>query len=103
MVKDGKITRKQLDLVQRLESAHANSVEHFTFLVAAWVSFPLPSPFPPPKKTFHQTPRKKKKNKRTLFWWTGNVACMALVVMSGRKMNEGVGFVNGVRGWEGER
>ena len=33
-VRDGKITRKQLDMLKRNESAHANSVENFALLVA---------------------------------------------------------------------
>ena len=34
-VRDGKLTRRQLDMLKRNESAHANSVENFTLLVAS--------------------------------------------------------------------
>lgn len=34
-VREGKITRKQLDMLKRNESAHANSVENFPLLVAS--------------------------------------------------------------------
>ncbi|KAI9929528.1 hypothetical protein ASPWEDRAFT_111674 [Aspergillus wentii DTO 134E9] len=33
-VREGKITRKQLDMLKRNEAAHANAVENFTLLVA---------------------------------------------------------------------
>ncbi|KAH8695649.1 hypothetical protein BGW36DRAFT_383051 [Talaromyces proteolyticus] len=36
-VRDGKLTRRQLEMLKRNEAAHANAVENYTFLVAAIV------------------------------------------------------------------
>jgi hypothetical protein len=38
MIADGKITRRQLNLIKRAEACHANSMEHFPLLVGTMVS-----------------------------------------------------------------
>jgi hypothetical protein len=38
-VKDGKITRRQLDRLIRLEAAHQNAMGHFPFIMGTVVSF----------------------------------------------------------------
>jgi uncharacterized MAPEG superfamily protein len=45
-VKAGKLSRKQLALVKRVEAAHLNAVEHFPFFVGAVVCFSSLPPMP---------------------------------------------------------
>lgn len=39
MVKEGKLTRAQLNRVKRVQSAQSNSIEHFGFFMGSMVSF----------------------------------------------------------------
>lgn len=101
-IRDGKITRKQLDMLKRNEAAHANSVENFSLFVASilfashagvnvqtinaaglsytiaricygFVYILIDHP------TWSQL--------RGLVWWWGNLSCLYLLWEAGRKLS----------------
>lgn len=101
-VKSGKITKRQLNMMQRCESASANSVENYTFFLGA-IGF----------ATFSGVDRqtinywglmytaariaygaayvliedRKVALIRGLLWWAGNATCFALLWAAGGKLN----------------
>ncbi|KAK3984624.1 hypothetical protein QBC44DRAFT_10377 [Cladorrhinum sp. PSN332] len=101
-VKSGKLTKKQLNMLQRCESASANSVENYTFFVGAigfatlagvertlinrWalaytvarVAYGAAYIFIENRKTAAL---------RGLFWWVGNVSCFGLLWGAYGKLN----------------
>ncbi|CAG7984903.1 unnamed protein product [Penicillium olsonii] len=98
-VREGKLTRKQLDMLKRNESAHANSVENFPLLVAA-VLFASHAAVPAQKinaASFSYTIARigygavyilvdhpKWSHLRGLMWWWGNVSCLYLLWKAGQ-------------------
>jgi uncharacterized MAPEG superfamily protein len=103
-VKSGKITQKQLDMLRRNESAHANAVENYAFFVGA-ISF----------ATFAGVEREYVNRAGLLYtvarvaygfvyilidhplwsqirgitWWIGNCSCLYLLWKASAKLNQG--------------
>lgn len=104
-VRSGKITQKQLDMLQRNESAHANAVENYAFFLGA-ISF----------ATFAGVDRKYVNRAglaytvarvaygfvyvlidhplwsqiRGITWWIGNCSCLYLLWKASGKLNQGL-------------
>jgi uncharacterized MAPEG superfamily protein len=101
-VRDGKMTRKQLDMLKRNESAHANAVENFPLLVAGLL---FASYAGVPRQTINATAltytvaricygaiyilidRLGWSLLRSLTWWTGNLSCLYLLWKAGSALN----------------
>jgi uncharacterized MAPEG superfamily protein len=101
-VKSGKITQKQLEMMRRNESAHANAIENYILFVGA-ISF----------ATFAGVERELVNRAglvytvarvaygfiyifvdqpfwslfRSVAWWVGNISCLWLLRRAGRKLN----------------
>lgn len=101
-VRDGKITRKQLDMLKRIESAHANSVENYSFLVgsllfasyagvpsqiinAAGLSYTIARIIYGFVYIFVDSPTWSQT--RGLVWWWGNVSCFTLLYQAGKRLS----------------
>ncbi|KUJ06614.1 uncharacterized protein LY89DRAFT_603035 [Mollisia scopiformis] len=102
VVKSGKITQKQLEMMKRNESAHANAIENYILFVGA-VSF----------ATFAGVERELVNRAglvytiarvsygfififvdqtfwslfRSAAWWVGNISCLWLLRRAGKKLN----------------
>ncbi|TVY56065.1 hypothetical protein LCER1_G003706 [Lachnellula cervina] len=111
MVKEGKLSAKQLAMVKRWESAHANAVEGYTFFVASVMQTDLASLYQllglhagVPTQTLNglmaiyslarigfgisyiAIENEGKSWLRTLFWWTGNISCITTMVIAGKRL-----------------
>ncbi|KAF2774575.1 hypothetical protein EJ03DRAFT_8833 [Teratosphaeria nubilosa] len=101
-VEAGKLTQKQLNQIKRVESAHANSVEHFPLFVGAliWAHLAgLPVVSINRSGSFYvlariaygavyilvDTPRLSQL--RGITWWISNVACLRLFWLGGKAIN----------------
>ena len=98
-VREGKLTRKQLDMLKRNESAHANSVENFPLLIAA-VLFASHAAVPAQNinaaslsytiarigygVVYILVDHPKWSHLRGLMWWWGNVSCLYLLWKAGQ-------------------
>ncbi|KAH9214566.1 hypothetical protein DL95DRAFT_365715 [Leptodontidium sp. 2 PMI_412] len=101
MVKEGKISRGTLETIRRMDNAHANSVEGFTVFVAG-VLLALHAGVPTEKLNGLMAAYSVSRvgfglayilieNEhlaliRTVFWYAGNVACVAMMVLAGKRM-----------------
>lgn len=101
LVKSGKITQKKLDQIKRQEAAHANSVEHFPFLMGS-VLFMMMAKLPASTinsiglvytlariayvYSYVVIETKGWSFVRTLLWWTSNICCITAVVKSANAM-----------------
>lgn len=103
-VQEGKMTREQLNLVKRTESAHANSMEHYTVFIGS-ILFATVAKVP--NGTINRVctiysasrvvyalaylyiVRVKWTYVRSLAWWVSNVACMYLLWQSGKRLSVG--------------
>ena len=101
-VRDGKITRKQLEMLQRNEAAHANSVENYTLFVAG---ITLATYAGVPRTTINAAgltytvarilyainyitvERRQAARWRGLFWWVGNLSCLTLLWKAGQALS----------------
>lgn len=104
-VQEGKITRKQLNLLKRNEAAHANAMEHFPVFVGS-VLFAVVSKLN--NETINRTctvyslarivyavaylavDKVQYSYIRSLAWWTSNFSCIYLLWQSGKALNSGV-------------
>ncbi|EXJ77519.1 hypothetical protein A1O3_09746 [Capronia epimyces CBS 606.96] len=104
-VQDGKITRKQLNLLKRNEAAHANSVEHFPMFIGS-VLFAVVSSVG--NETINRAcviysvarivyavvyltvDTEQLSYTRSLTWWTSNISCLYLLWQSGKALNAGI-------------
>ncbi|KAE8445964.1 hypothetical protein EG329_012743 [Mollisiaceae sp. DMI_Dod_QoI] len=101
MVKEGKITRRELDRVARWQAAHENCVEGYAFFVAgtllalhAGVSTPalngLMAAYTLARLgygvTYVAIDTESWSWLRTLCWWTGNMTCLTMIVLAGRRL-----------------
>lgn len=101
-VREGKLTRKQLNMLKRNESAHANAVENFTLLVAAVtlstiagvprttinaaaLTYTIARVAYGPIYIFIDHPAWSQI--RGITWWTGNLSCLFLLWSAGKKLN----------------
>ncbi|KAL4888991.1 hypothetical protein BDV59DRAFT_187665 [Aspergillus ambiguus] len=100
-VRDGKITRAQLDMLKRNEAAHANAVENFTLLVASVLSA---SHAGVPAQTINAAAasytlaravygavyiligHRHWSQVRGLVWWWGNLSCLFLLWKAGESI-----------------
>ncbi|KAJ5403538.1 hypothetical protein N7509_003409 [Penicillium cosmopolitanum] len=100
-VRDGKLTRKQLDMLKRNDAAHANSVENFTLLVA---SILFASHAGVPARTINVAglsytlarlcygavyiliDHPTWSQLRGLVWWWGNASCLYLLWRAGKSL-----------------
>ncbi|KAL6251061.1 hypothetical protein RBB50_001269 [Rhinocladiella similis] len=104
-VQEGKITRKQLNMLKRNEAAHANAMEHFPVFIGSAL-------FATVAKVPNETVNKaclvysvaravyavvylavdnvKLSYIRSLAWWTSNFACIYLLWHSGKALNAGL-------------
>jgi len=101
MVKEGKLSAKQLAMVKRWESAHANAVEGYTFFVAG-VLLGLHAGVPTQTLnglmaiyslarigfgiSYIAIESEGKSWLRTMFWWTGNISCITMMVQAGKRL-----------------
>lgn len=101
-VKSGKLTRAQLLKLQRQESAHQNAVEHFPFLVGSLL---LATQAGLPAEQINKYALVYTLARigfaaayvyieswelswlRTIFWWTGNIACIRLCYKAATGLN----------------
>lgn len=102
-VKSGKITQKQLDMLRRNESAHANAVENYAFFVGATGFASLAGV----DRTLinragvvYTVARvaygfvyiliedRSWSQLRGITWWIGNGSCLYLLWQAGKKLNE---------------
>ncbi|KAJ8110750.1 hypothetical protein ONZ43_g5794 [Nemania bipapillata] len=101
-VRSGKITQKQLDMLRRNESAHANSVENYTLFVAAmgFATFAGVEPHLINRAGLLYTTARLAyglvyifidhdvwSQIRGITWWTGNLSCLWLLYRAGAKIN----------------
>jgi uncharacterized MAPEG superfamily protein len=101
-VREGKITRKQLEMLKRCESAHANAVENFTLLVAGVLFASLAGVAREHINAAALTYTIARmcygaiyisidhpawSQLRGLTWWTGNLSCFYLLWKAGRALN----------------
>ncbi|KAH9812171.1 putative membrane- eicosanoid glutathione metabolism protein [Teratosphaeria destructans] len=101
-VEAGKLSQKQLNQIKRVESAHANSVEHFPLFVGAliWAHvaglpivsinrcglvYVLARIAYGAVYIFVDTPRLS--HLRGIAWWISNVACLRLFWLGGKAIN----------------
>ncbi|PVH95199.1 hypothetical protein DM02DRAFT_618059 [Periconia macrospinosa] len=104
-VQSGKITQKQLNMLRRNESAHANSVENYAFFAAAigFASFSGVDRRIINRAGLTYTLARVAygfvyiliedrlwSQIRGVTWWTGNLSCLYLLWQAGIKLNEGV-------------
>lgn len=97
LVKSGKITQKQLERVKRMEAAHANSVEHFPFMIGSVLLMLLAKMPASTINTFGavytlariayavayaMVETEKYSWLRTICWWTSNITCINAIVKS---------------------
>ncbi|KAB8291618.1 hypothetical protein EYC80_006418 [Monilinia laxa] len=105
MVQEGKLTRRQLDRVKRVQSAQSNSIEHFGFFVGCiLLAQQAGLPVETINKfglfynlarfgygfayTFMET--KNTSVLRSIFWWWGNVCCIGILLKVGKALNREV-------------
>ncbi|APA15262.1 hypothetical protein SS1G_08893 [Sclerotinia sclerotiorum 1980 UF-70] len=105
MVLEGKLTRRQLDRVKRVQSAQSNSIEHFgVFVGCILLAQQAGLPVQIINKfgfyynlarigygfayTFLET--RNLSVLRSAFWWWGNVSCIGILLEAGWALNEGV-------------
>ncbi|KAI0867114.1 hypothetical protein F4860DRAFT_456447 [Xylaria cubensis] len=101
-VRSGKITQKQLNMLKRNESAHANSVENYTLFVAAmgFATFAGVEPHLINRAGLLYTVARFVYGAVYIFidhdvwsqirgitWWTGNLSCLWLLYRAGVKLN----------------
>ena len=104
-VQDGKITRKQLDMLKRNEAAHANAIEHFPMFIGSAL-FAVVSKVP--NETINRactvyslarvvhgiaylvTDTVKFSYIRSLAWWASTFSCLYLLWQSGSALNAGL-------------
>ncbi|KAI1112377.1 hypothetical protein F5Y14DRAFT_421977 [Nemania sp. NC0429] len=101
-VRSGKITQKQLAMLKRNESAHANSVENYALFVAAmgFATFAgVETHLVNRAGLLYTTARllygfvyifiddDAWSQLRGLTWWTGNLSCLWLLYRAGAKLN----------------
>ncbi|KAI1821623.1 hypothetical protein F4861DRAFT_451046 [Xylaria intraflava] len=101
-VRSGKITQKQLDMLKRNESAHANSVENYTLFVAAlgFATFAgVETHLVNRAGLIYVTARfvyglvyvfidrDPWSQIRGVAWWVGNLSCLWLLYRAGGKLN----------------
>ncbi|KAI1187526.1 hypothetical protein F5B17DRAFT_317379 [Nemania serpens] len=101
-VRSGKITQKQLAMLKRNESAHANSVENYSLFVAAmgFATFAGVEPHLINRAGLLYTTARLIygfvyilidddvwSQLRGLTWWTGNLSCLWLLYRAGAKLN----------------
>ncbi|GAW13258.1 hypothetical protein ANO14919_026380 [Xylariales sp. No.14919] len=101
-VRSGKITRKQLEMLRRNESAHANSVENYTLFVAAmgFATFAGVKPHLINRAGLLYTTARLAyaavyifidddlwSQIRGITWWTGNLSCLWLLYRAGVELN----------------
>ncbi|KAL1847015.1 hypothetical protein Plec18167_003020 [Paecilomyces lecythidis] len=101
-VREGKISQKTLDMLKRNESAHANSVENYTLLVAgvslatfagvdrvvvnravamytiARIAYAI---------VYITIDRPRLSQLRGICWWTGNLSCLTLLWKAGKLLS----------------
>ncbi|KAI1778828.1 hypothetical protein F4818DRAFT_455111 [Hypoxylon cercidicola] len=102
-VRSGKITARQLGMLRRNESAHANAVENYALLVAAMccATFARVDPRYVNRAGFVYTAARmtyalayilidhpKLSQIRGITWWTGNLSCLWLFWKAWAKLNE---------------
>ncbi|KAF2720794.1 hypothetical protein K431DRAFT_346895 [Polychaeton citri CBS 116435] len=103
-VAKGRITQRQLDMVKRLESCHANSMEHFSLFAAAIVFAHVAGV---PNEVVNSTglaytvvraayaanyvlaETYKWARLRGLLWWASNFICLRLMWKAGKAYNGG--------------
>lgn len=102
-VQSGKITQKQLDMLKRNESAHANSVEHYTLFATSilWAHITgLPTTTINASALAYcvvrfgyaavyilvDTPALSQA--RGLLWWTSNIICWRLLWLGSKALNK---------------
>ncbi|TGO08653.1 hypothetical protein BTUL_0198g00150 [Botrytis tulipae] len=105
MMREGKLTKRQLDRIKRVQSASSNSIEHFAFFLGCIIlaqqaglpvqtinkfglSYNLARIGYGFAYTFMET--RNTSVLRTAFWWWGNVSCIGILLKAGRALNEGV-------------
>ncbi|KAJ5444390.1 uncharacterized protein N7458_008262 [Penicillium daleae] len=101
-IREGKMTRKQLDMLKRNEAAHANSVENYPLLVgsllfasyagvpvqtinAAGLSYTVARIIYGAVYIFVDTP--KWSWTRGVVWWWGNLSCLTLLYQAGKRLS----------------
>ena len=108
-VQDGKITRRQLELMKRNEACHANSMEHFPVLVAAVLFATVAGVrsevinavglgYGVARGVYAAAYLGGGRSLsvsyvRSLGWWASNLVCLWLLWESGRALNAAVGKV----------
>ncbi|TVY40758.1 hypothetical protein LSUB1_G002050 [Lachnellula subtilissima] len=101
MGREGKLSAQQLAMVKRWEGAHTNAVEGYTVFVAG-VLLGLHAGVPTQTLnglmaiyslarigfgiSYIAIQSKEKSWLRTLFWWTGNISCITMMVRAGKKI-----------------
>ncbi|TGO50620.1 hypothetical protein BOTNAR_0386g00060 [Botryotinia narcissicola] len=105
MMKEGKLTKRQLDRIKRVQSASSNSIEHFAFFLGCIIlaqqarhpvqtinkfglSYNLARIGYGFAYTFMET--RNTSVLRTAFWWWSNVSCIDILLKAGKALNEGV-------------
>lgn len=103
-VSEGKMTKKQLDFLHRVESCHANSMEHFPVAVGAFVFATIAgvknvnintacAVYTASRISFAIAylviERLEYTYVRSLAWWTSNFACIYLYWTAGKAFHAG--------------
>ncbi|KAI5199906.1 hypothetical protein E4T39_05937 [Aureobasidium subglaciale] len=102
LVSKGKLTQAQLEQLRRIQSAHSNSMEHYTVFTAAVLCSliaKLDSGMLNRYATiytlvraayfyvYRQNTTKQAAYGRSLLWWAGNIVCIRLFWFAGKALN----------------
>ncbi|KAH0288034.1 hypothetical protein M436DRAFT_81566 [Aureobasidium namibiae CBS 147.97] len=102
LVSKGKVTQEQLDQLRRIQSAHSNSMEHYTVFTAAVLCAmvsKLDSGMLNRYATiytlvraayfvvYRQNTTKQAAGIRSVLWWAGNIVCIRLFWFAGKALN----------------
>ena len=105
LVSTGRITQEQLDQMRRVQSAHSNSMEHYTVFVAAVLSAIVAKLDNGMVNkyavlytiaraayfwVYRQNTTRSTAGVRSVFWWVSNILCIRLFWFAGKALNADV-------------
>lgn len=105
LVSTGRITQEQLDQMRRVQSAHSNSMEHYTVFVAAVLSAIVAKLDNGMVNryavlytiaraayfwVYRQNTTRSAAGVRSVLWWVSNILCIRLFWFAGKALNADV-------------
>ncbi|THW56833.1 hypothetical protein D6D25_03115 [Aureobasidium pullulans] len=105
LVSKGKLTNEQLEQLRRIQSAHSNSMEHYTVFVAAIMSAMIAKLDGGVVNryatiytlvraayfwVYRQNTTRQAAGFRSVLWWASNIVCIRLFWFAGKALNKNV-------------